>query len=284
MTASEKILQKAVVTSGLDSSQWNQIQAGLRDRAFFSSQVESARFLHTARKLISERANGVKSESEIRRDLRELLAEEGYQPKTGEDIGTVKDLTTKRRLDLIIRTNVDQARGFVMHLQSNAPGAYAAAPAQELIRVQDRKEKRDWAKRWTDVGGKLINGRMIALKDDPIWSKISRFGNPFPPFDFGSGMGLRSIRKSEAIKLGLITADEVKSKVAELREQKAQKQSPFNGNLEATIPELRQDSLCGKILKRNFGDQISIDNSVVKWQGNLIQDVLEGRREKARLE
>ena len=39
---SEKILQKTLVTSGLNSAQWNQVQAGLRDRAFFSSRVESA--------------------------------------------------------------------------------------------------------------------------------------------------------------------------------------------------------------------------------------------------
>ena len=39
MTAAEKIPQKALVASNLDSSQWNSIQAGLRDRAFFSSDA-----------------------------------------------------------------------------------------------------------------------------------------------------------------------------------------------------------------------------------------------------
>jgi hypothetical protein len=31
--------------------------------------------------------------------------------------------------------------------------------------------------------------RMIARKDSPIWEALSRFGTPYPPFDFNSGCG-----------------------------------------------------------------------------------------------
>ena len=34
MTAADKILQKALVGSGMDSRQWSAVQAGLRDRAY----------------------------------------------------------------------------------------------------------------------------------------------------------------------------------------------------------------------------------------------------------
>jgi hypothetical protein len=38
------------------------------------------------------------------------------------------------------------------------------------------------------AGGQIFGGRMIALKSDPIWTAISAFGTPYPPFDYNSGM------------------------------------------------------------------------------------------------
>ena len=104
MTAAEKILQKALAASSIDSREWNAVQAGLRDRAFFSSTVASVRFLHAAREMAAAQAAGGMSESEIRRDLRRLLAGENYDP--GDKANTIQDLRTRLRLDLIIKTNV----------------------------------------------------------------------------------------------------------------------------------------------------------------------------------
>ena len=70
MTAAEKILKKALIGSSLNSREWNLVQAGLRDRAFISSQVESMRILHAARRMVADRAGGQLSASENRRDLR----------------------------------------------------------------------------------------------------------------------------------------------------------------------------------------------------------------------
>ena len=60
-----------------------------------------------------------------------------------------------------------------------------------------------WRERWKESGGKLYDGRMIALRNDPIWRKISRFGSPVPPFDFNSGMGLEEVNRFEAEALGV---------------------------------------------------------------------------------
>lgn len=261
MTAAEKILKKALVGSSLNSREWNLVQAGLRDRAFFSSQVQSKRILHEARKMVADRAGGTLSASEIRRDLREIISSTGYQPPEGKE-GTLQDLYSKRRLDTIIRTNVEQARGYVRHLDGMKPGAFAAFPGQELVRVRERKAKRDWTTRWKNAGGEFYNGRMIALRDDPIWERISVFGNPFPPFDWGSGMGVRAVSRRDSIALGVVTDEEVREKVQSI---KAEKPVSMNGNLAVSVtpeeePELRQA----------FGDQIAIENGEARWRDNLV--------------
>ena len=84
--------------------------------------------------MVADRAGGHLSASEIRRDLRKVISSTGYRPPEGKE-GTLQDLYSKRRLDTIIRTNVEQARGYVRHLDGMKPGAFAAFPGQELIRV-----------------------------------------------------------------------------------------------------------------------------------------------------
>lgn len=209
MTAAEKILQKVLVGSNIDSSQWNSIQAGLRDRAFFSSKVAEMSILEAAQKISSEYAKGERDLSSLRMELKDFLENKaGYVPS--EDIrGTIKDLTSKARLDVIIKTNVAQARGFVQYAEGMTPGAFAAFPAQEFTRIEHRNKPRTtWPQRWKDAGGRLYGGRMIALKTDPVWTRLSIFGTPYPPFDWGSGMGVMDVSKREAIELGLIKQDD----------------------------------------------------------------------------
>ena len=261
MTAAEKILKKALVGSSLNSREWNLVQAGLRDRAFISSQVESMRILHAARRMVADRAGGQLSASEIRRDLRKVISSTGYRPPEGKE-GTLQNLYSKRRLDTIIKTNVEQARGYVRHLDGMKPGAFAAFPGQELIRVRERKEKRDWATRWKNAGGQFYNGRMIALRDDPIWERISVFGNPFPPFDWGSGMGVRAVSRRDSIALGVITDEAVREKVQSL---KAEKSVSMNENLAVSVtPEEESE------LRQAFGDQIAIENGEARWRDGLV--------------
>ena len=57
--------------------------------------------------------------------------------------------------------------------------------------------------RWTEAGGRIFSGRMIALKNDPVWLRISDFGHPHPPFAFGSGMDMVDISRIDAVRLEL---------------------------------------------------------------------------------
>lgn len=77
-------------------------------------------------------------------------------------------------------------------------------PAQELIEAESGEGSRDWPTTWIAAGGKLFNRRMIALKTDPIWQKISLFGYPFPPFDHFDNMDIDDIDRDESESLGLL--------------------------------------------------------------------------------
>lgn len=274
MTAAEKILQKALVTSNLDSKGWNQIQAALRDRAFFSSQVENVRTLAALRNNVAELATSGKSPSEIRRDIRQYLDQVGYD--AGDKTGTIKDLRTKARLDIIMKTNAEQAKGYVSFLRATTEGAILAFPAYELVRVKERKMKRDWSARWRKAAsavnyeGVAKGGRMIALKMSPIWRELSVFGNPFPPFDFNSGMGLKDVSKKICREIGLLKADE---------QPEVPPQPDFNAHLKAAIPAGRWDGEVMKLLKEKFGDQLFVRQDQktgavsVQWQRCILRDM-----------
>ena len=54
-----------------------------------------------------------------------------------------------------------------------------------------------------ESGGKIHDGRLIALKNDPVWLKISDFGHPHPPFAFDSGMDMVDVSRVDAVEFGL---------------------------------------------------------------------------------
>ena len=281
MSPADKILQKALIASGnlkpgdkeklVDTEGWSTVQAGLRDRAFFSSQVTEAKILHAMRQNVAELVSGGKSPSEVRRDLRAYLASIGYD--AGENRGTIKDLTTKARLDVMMKTNADQAKGYASHLRATTTGAILAFPAYELVRVERRKLPRDWGARWTAAAQKVgwegvaRNGAMIALKTSPIWAALSRFGNPFPPFDFNSGMGVRDVKKSVCREIGLLGPNE-QPKIPEVPD--------FNGNLAERVP-FDKGSREYAELKRKFGDQIQFNEEKreVQWRSDLFADMFD---------
>lgn len=173
----------------------------LKQRSFFISGITQAEILQKVKDDIGQVISGKMTESEVQSKLRQ----------TGEMLkGTV--LEKDSRLKLVLSTNVDMARGYGQWKQGQNKFILAEYPAQELYRAENRKEPRDWPKRWAAPGGKFFpgksdypQGRMIALKNDPIWEHISAFGLPYPPFDYNSGMGVKDIDAAEATKLGLVS-------------------------------------------------------------------------------
>lgn len=215
-----KHLARTVTPSPMNAEEWANVPAAIRERAMFSARVTNTTHLQKLKDHIEQilaprterRPDGTLAtvgmdKATARLALKQWLEGTGYDPGAKE--GTIEDLSSDQRINLQLEQNVRSAQGYGQHVQGTVAGALDAFPAQELFRQESREEPRDWESRWAEAGGVFYGGRMIALKSDPIWSAISRFGTPWPPFDFGSGMWVRDIDRDEAIDLGLMSATDV---------------------------------------------------------------------------
>ena len=103
---------------------------------------------------------------------------------------------------------------------------------------------------------------MAALKNSPIWAALGAlgpFGNPYPPFDWGSGMGASDLTREEAEDLALLKPDEPMPRTPP---------PGFNARLEADAVEISPE--VQEKLRGQFGDQIQISGGRASWRGDLL--------------
>lgn len=178
-------------------------------------------------------------ESLIQPQIDERGVEVGLNPATARNAiadllkqHSVEGLLASDRIDFALTTARDVANGAGIYakevLDQDVVDAY---PGWELKRVYDRDVPRgfrrvkgtlvevpgdDWESRWLAAGGELIDGRMVALKSDPIWQRLGEgvggytdtLGNPFPPFAFNSGFDCENLSRARCIDLGLLQPNE----------------------------------------------------------------------------
>jgi hypothetical protein len=276
--AVEKIGRKTPIAASLSADQWAGVPLALRERAFFVSRVESIRYVAEAKRMLGQMVEGErekiinvntgKPDTVLRtpdlfaRRMKQLVAESGMDPRTGRR--GIQDVSSNARLNLIAQMQEQQAYGFARWKGDQDPDMLDAFPCWEFTRTEPRDEPReDWPERWAAAGGKTYGGRMIARKDDPVWTKLSRFGTPWPPFDYGSGMGVDDVTREEAEALGVIARDE----------KVASGEQAFNDELEASVADLGEWGR--KALEVQFGDQVRFEGDRAVWRGNLIRDLVQ---------
>lgn len=275
-----RISGKTPIGALLKSADWENIPADLRERAFFTATITSAEFLAEAQKGLLEmaqmaRRNGgsgaLQNETALIADLQAKAKSLGLGPDDPLKAGTLEDITSLKRLTLMVRHNMQSIQEHAKWKAEQDPLVLDAYPAQELVRIEPRDVPRGkrrgadgalydvpqegWPARWQAAGGRLIDGRMIALKSDSIWTKISRFGVPWPPFDFESGMGLEDRSREEAEALGLLTPD-TQITIPETR---------LNAELEASVENLSPKFQ--RALDLIFEDQVQIVDGRAVWRG-----------------
>lgn len=205
-TASDYVSRREVKAVAKTTAEWDMVEAQVRERAFFMAGVENARILQHFKDAAREIAAGKLTTNEARKLLREQLRKAGYEPAEDER-GGIHDLSSRRRMEVTLRTNVDMARGWMQREQMKKD---KSQPGLRLYRAQESRQPRNWADRWkaaaaeVDWQGVARGGQMVALIESPIWVELSRFGNPYPPFDFGSKMRVRAVPYEECEKLGLV--------------------------------------------------------------------------------
>ena len=202
----------------------------IRERSFYSAKTPYADYLaDTSREiqrmvqpdvritpegLVPTQSGESISPAQVRARMKRRLSALGYQPDPDKR-GGLQDLSSDRRVNLIIDTQLKMARGYGAWRQEQDPTILDVWPANELYRALIRANERDWQQRWNEARRSLgsttsatpaltQSGPFVALKNDPIWREISRFGNPYPPFDFGSGMRVRDVSRRRAVDLGVL--------------------------------------------------------------------------------
>lgn len=199
--------------SSISSADWEKIAPAIREKCFFSARVNNAEVLGKMRELIGEAVNSAKRDPQKAMMSRDKFISEmkDYLRGKGYAVGgsALTDITSRRRLGLIYQMNVDEAREYGRYVRGQDSDLLNSYPAWEFLRIEERRVPRsNWRERWLAAGGKIYGGRMVALKSDAVWVNLSRFGRPYPPFDFGSGMGVEDVDRTEAINLGLLPDDE----------------------------------------------------------------------------
>lgn len=188
------------------------IENDFNERVFWMSGVEAGVILSEFEDKVKKYTKGEISGQEAQRLLRDVLRREKYIPPEGKE-DTLQDLSSWVRMQTVLQTNDRMWHGYknwIAEMKIDDVVAFA------FYRSSAREDPRHWFERWSlarvgleseatealSTGFERQDIVAYALKRSDIWKRISRFNNPYPPFDFLSGMSIRPIRKNEWEALG----------------------------------------------------------------------------------
>ena len=211
--------KRGALPTTLGTAELRELGEEILARSVFTARGTNAVFANMIKALVEKLAAGDMNEATARVTLLETLRALGYTPEGGfPDApagsvppavrGTLQDLSSRRRLDLIVETQRGLMIGAGQKNRGSTPDRLELFPAWELVRQLSVMVPRDWQSRWVIAGGRP--NRMIALKGDPVWGELGSYANfqdalgvDYPPFAFNSGMGWREVSKEEVARLGI---------------------------------------------------------------------------------
>ncbi len=227
--AIKRLGSKKPIAKKLSSKQWAAMPTQIRERAYFTANVESMKFLNRSKKMMQDYLAGARetvttpdgrrvsalkktSRKDFIFEMQKLAKQTGLGEimPPGEDLSRdlitrTKDIASETRLKLIFDTQTQQAQSYGYYKQGQDPAILDAYPAQRFIRAEQRKVPRPLHK---------SNRNEVRRKDDmEFWLRmndqsIGGFGVPFGPWGFNSGMDVEDVRRDEAIRMGLIDKNE----------------------------------------------------------------------------
>lgn len=118
-------------------------------------------------------------------------------------IGRRFDASANDSFGIILEANAELLRNYKQWPITTDPGSLDLYPALELVKFSELNFPRDWKMAWQQAGGQVRKNKMIALKSDPVWGRLSDFGFPFPPFSLDTAMWVEEINREDALSAGL---------------------------------------------------------------------------------
>lgn len=222
--ALKKLRSKKLMPTNLSTDELRGVAKGVRKLSLYSARCTSIDWLSELRSVAQDMLDGKINMASGQQRMQEMSDLLGYSPETGfragevppAEAGSLRDLSSDRRTKLTIQMNVRLMANSGYMQAGQEDDARYQYPCWELVRIYPRMVPRDdWDERWVRAGGELFNGRMIARKDDPIWSNLGdsdlfRDGtdSDAPPYAYGSGKGVREVGRAESVALGVIDEDE----------------------------------------------------------------------------
>lgn len=234
--------EKRRVPTALSSADLRELAAEVKRAALFGARMTQIRPLQALLEGLTAMLEGKGNVADAKLLMTEVYAALGYDPEAGgfpqDKPGTVppalrgslRDLSSQKRMELTITTNYRMVanEAFVKRTTEDEQRRYQF-PCYELVRIGPRRTPRgfvrrngalkpvpgeDWPARFVAAGGELYERgtRMIAPKGSDVWIKLGEgaggykdtLGNPFAPFAFGSGYGLREVPRAECLLIGVI--------------------------------------------------------------------------------
>ena len=241
--ALDRLLARNIFPSAADSVIWRNVPVELRERAFFSSRVESARLLQAMRDQIEDFLAVTRmpdgslkahSRAQFVADMRELAIREGLgriDPETGEIDPNIResdltDIRSSARQQLIFDTITESSQEYGYFQQGQAPEILDVFPCQRFIRIRPVNAPRDYHE--------AALGEVRRKDDLQFWLSLNRdFGVPWGPWGFNSGCGTEDVDREESIDLGVIRESDTIRPI----------ERDFNQGLQAGTRDLSADIL-----------------------------------------
>lgn len=244
------ILDKNPNPAEWDSGDWSFQKAAVRVRSFFSSKVESARFLDRAQAFIFDYLAGTTEKvvapdgtesialraggrADFVRAMRGFMIAEGMATEAemrAADQSDLEDIRSESRLRLIFDTNVRQAYGYGNWRQGMSPAVRYRFPAARFVRKRGvALERPRHAKHEGDVRLKTDYAYWSNYQNDPA---IGGFGVPWEPYGFNSGMGQQDVTREDARAQGIDV---------DRKPTKQEKQPDLNEGLSASTKKMDPD-------------------------------------------